>query len=101
MRNGVEATFVGINIYLDNYKYIFAHANDAALYSYLEIGRSDGFSNHFDIICKKPEKITKWVNVYADNRWVAYDTKQDAGRSAGMICPTACIQITYEEGEGL
>jgi hypothetical protein len=63
MRNGVEATFIGV------------------------------------IMHKKPEKITKWMNIYSNDTYIGYESKYIAGKfPLGRI---ACIQVTYEEGEGL
>lgn len=54
----------------------------------------------------KPEKKTGWINIYPPTHFHTvgmnsiYDTKEnaDTNKSRDRI---ACIQITYEEGEGL
>jgi hypothetical protein len=50
-------------------------------------------------------KHTRWVNVYPDSYVSyltegAYPTKEDANRYAGKS-RVACIEVTFEEGEGL
>jgi hypothetical protein len=53
----------------------------------------------------KPEKKKGWVNIY--NGWTAAcayqfsDTKEQADERAASRNRTACIEIEYEEGQGL
>lgn len=55
----------------------------------------------------KPEKKTGWINVYVSEHIatsrhaIIWDTKQEADKNADHNSRIACIQITYEEGEGL
>lgn len=105
MRNGDEATFIGVNPYADEFKYIFAHKEHAfpEVYSYAENGSfdSDTVNSSLDIIRKKPEKITKWINIY-DVGDEFFDTKEEADKGKVVLYRRlACIQVTYEEGEGL
>jgi hypothetical protein len=48
----------------------------------------------------KPEKKTAWLNIYPNGYAVFYPTKEVALSNPDPH-PAACIQITYEEGEGL
>lgn len=51
----------------------------------------------------KPERKTGWVNIYGDSAVAAgiYQRKIDADENADGKRRVACIQISYEEGEGL
>lgn len=103
MRNGDEATFVGVNPYDSEQPYVFAMVS--RIQNHSEDGGFYGFSTDpRDIISKKPEKITRWVNVYnPEEKCYLYDKRSDADRYAISYGRprTACIQIIYEVGEGV
>lgn len=52
----------------------------------------------------KPEKKTGWINIYRDplsyHATTLFKTKEEADENASVV-RIACIQITYEPGEGL
>ena len=48
----------------------------------------------------KPEKITKWVNIYSSGNFVPHNNKELAEKYHGTS-RIACIPIEYYEGEGL
>lgn len=59
-----------------------------------------GASNN--LIKEVKPKIKGWVNIY-EGRAVGpvYKTKKDANNALAISSRTACIQIEFEEGEGL
>jgi hypothetical protein len=64
-----------------------------------------GLNKHYDLF-DVPVKHTRWVNVYSNTSGVhhtnggLYLDKVEADGYAGKTC-VACIEITFEEGEGL
>ena len=51
----------------------------------------------------KPQKLKRWVNVYkVDNSVVMWETKEEADKAGAGDCRRiACIEIEFEEGDGL
>lgn len=48
-----------------------------------------------------PEKKTFWLNIYSDaSDLCTHDTKTEADKAA-LPSRIACVQVTYEDGEGL
>lgn len=77
-------------------------------YPYLSNWTPEGFysidstENDEDLIECKPIH-TAWINIYGLHRGIAgpYESKEAANIHASHDIRTACIKITYEEGEGL
>ena|ERR1700761_96268 len=51
----------------------------------------------FDLLMA-PEKLTAWINFYPGN--LEYRSKESADRCASPS-RIACVEVTYEEGQGL
>ncbi len=51
----------------------------------------------------KPEKKKFWLNIYSNGSKAAYDSRESADERCGLsISPRiACIEVEYEEGQGL
>ncbi len=59
-----------------------------------------GYESSLDLMPPEPEKITVWVNVYADRIGFLSKTKDEADIFASGQ-RIACVPLTYYKGEGL
>ena len=51
----------------------------------------------------KPVKKKGWINIYSDDGRCGYiyETQEQAREQAAITASSACIEIEYEEGQGL
>ena len=93
-------------VYDDAWDYVVVEIIDSVLI--VRRKTSDGWQgNSFDqgainLLALKPQSIERWLNVYPDGRWLLslYETKEEANKYAAAE-RTACIKVSYFDGEGL
>jgi hypothetical protein len=80
----------------DNYSRIHSYSIDG-IYNINNI-------NHDLDLVNIPQKITKWLSIYLEDRHnyysYLYETKEEADECSGTT-RIACIKIEFKEGEGL
>lgn len=103
-RGGWEATYMGMNPYTQvGDRYGFAHDRTKNVIMHLHNGRRfSDVCDPFDIIRKKPEKVVRWLNIYAsgDGATFLYYDRESADRGASKH-RIACVKVEFEPGEGL
>lgn len=105
-REGESATFVAyIPECASGHRLIvYIHGRETTT-DYFDSGKFlNGGENLLDLFMA-PKKIKRWVNVFSEERYVAYTTAEQAAvydtcamDSAKRI---ACIEVEFEEGQGL
>ncbi len=102
-RDGIEATFVAYTTELEtNCHVLFIRKGAKCVnYCYANGLRHERADNESPLdLFMAPMKFKKWINVDRAGNIFGYFTRTGADNNASP-CRIACVEIEYEEGQGL
>lgn len=100
-RNGFTAKFVAHVPDAIKSDRIVCLDHESQIFTRPESGETGGGCYDLFMI---PEKKTAWANIYRNGDGFVHENKEAANRAIGLGASDeriACIEVTYEEGQGL